>query len=283
MRKQAELPSISNAVIESAMADQARNLALTRAKDIGLTALGVGGALAGARGLARLLRRNSKPADEDSALMGSTQLPFRYPVAMKNAGIMDFLNGGGATSPAEVPWALPLYGAALAGGGLAGHSIISSLLDRQRKREYKGDLQRARNEFQQAMLSQYTKPLAAPKTAAESPPITVFQKLAEIRKAFAANVEKIAFLSIPASKKANWLGAAAGGAGLYALLSSVGAGAAAYKFMQQKQKSEAIDRALRDRRRQEYANNPPPIVAFPAPVPAGYKPDKLTLSDVGVS
>lgn len=280
MNKKSELGDISNAAIEAALANQARSSALHYAKNIGLTAFGVGGAIAGARGLARLLRRNSKPVDEDSALMGSTQLPFRYPVSVKSAGVLDFLGGSGATNATDVPWALPLYGAALAGGGLAGHSLVSSLLDRQRKKEYKGDLERARSEFQQAMLSQYAKPL---KAASVGQPTTVFAKLAEIRKKFLEHAEKLAVTKAPRVKTANWPGTVAGSYGLYALLSSIGAGTAAYKFMQQKQKSEAIDRALRDRRRQEYSDNPPPIVAFPAPVSPKYKPEQLTLSDVGVS
>jgi hypothetical protein len=188
--------------VQSQAASRLKSDALGDVGSLGLLAVGAGAAGRGALGLVQLLHR-AKRAKKNTR-SGPIGLPILSPPAEK---LGNFLAGDAAGSKAGIPW----YGPAMLGTGLAGLGAgwagVDALLNSRRKHETEDELNSARQDFHDALMSQY-----APKRADDS-------------AAAAAEHLDAAFESVSDAVEkrgvdwSNVAGQAAGGYGMYAGLS----------------------------------------------------------------
>lgn len=73
----------------------------------------------------------------------------------KTAGDKSFLSGDYAKSVLDVPWFYPLAAGLGFGGLYAGHGLIADRLKEQRKKKMLAEEEKARDEFEQSLLSSY--------------------------------------------------------------------------------------------------------------------------------
>lgn len=243
-------------------------------RNLGLAGLGVGAAGRGLVGLIQLLKSN-KPKKMRS---GPAELSLPYPAeAEEKAGfdIAGFLGGNSATTKAGIPW----YGPAMLGGaalGLgAGWKGMDAVLDARRKREMDGQLDSARQEFHDALMSQYDEPqkvdhrnVSGTKKAADATMAAVGAGLDALFTKVAAvlddpGVEKAA-LELPSM--ANAAGVGAGAYGMYAGLSGLMAGALMYNKTNKRSRRAILESALKKRQRRQFMQRPTEITAVPEPV-----------------
>lgn len=230
-----------------------------------LTGAGVGMAGRGLYGLAQLTKRNLSPPTGLSNPTVSVDVP--YPAAMlppeeeeeKVAGFANFMQGDYAKNPAGIPWMIP---ATVLGGGASiygGWKLMDSILDARRKAELKGDVDDARNDFQQALLSEYDRPVQTPsldKIASDD------SLGADLDRLFLA-VKKAGLLedTLHGSGIATGLyGTAAGVAGLAAALG-------AYNATKKRREQELLAKAHKMRLRNRWAQQPPPLQINPVAMP----------------
>lgn len=191
----------------------------------------------------------------------------------------DFLAGDAATTKSGIPW----YGPAMLLGGLGGLGVgwkgMDALIDARRKKEMEGELESARSQFHDALMSQYSKPVkmhpglipGADKEGADSTMTKVGQALDVLwEKLSAALAEEE---NRPTAKQAfdlsNAAGQLAGGYGMYAGLSGLLSGALVYDKMQKRSRRAVLESALKKRQRRRFMQQPTEIYAQPEPVPAG--------------
>jgi hypothetical protein len=154
------------------------------------------------------------------------------------------LSGWGESSPGHMPWVYPA-GVAAAGAGLyGGYKLTDWLLDRARKHEISSELERARKEYQEAMLGQY----AGQKAASADPLDALFEKQAAVWGPLA--------------------GMGLLGMGTIGLASGMGA----YHWARDRSKTRALEEAIRRRQEALFAQAPRPIVAIPTPHQVGTPP-----------
>lgn len=257
--------------------------ALKDVRNLFLATLGVGMAARGGTGLINLFKQQTPKKTRSGPVM----LPLPYPVEPESmpANVIkksSFLSGDAASTKAGIP----LYGPAMMFGGLAGLGLgwkgLDAALDARRKRATQEELDRARSEFHDAMLSQFPEPLkinpGQNKRASETSTMTkvgqaldrTFAKLNECL----VRGEKVGF------DLSNAGGAAVGGYGMYAGLSSLLAGALVYDKMKKRSQRAVIDKALQRRQRRNFATQPTEIYAIPEPVskiPAMGRQEQLQL------
>ncbi len=255
--------------VQGAGAAQLKADALRDVGAMGLTSLGVGAAGAGRVGLINLIKRNRLRKKPRS---GPALLPLPYPVepaaapgrVLKAAG---FLAGDAASGKAGVPW----YGPAMLATGLAGLGMgwkgVDAALQSRRRAETEEELDQARRDFHDALLSQYARPLqgaGAEKVSADSTMRRVGRGLDE---AFHALND---LLTGPPTKQAfdlaNAGGAALGGYGMYAGLSGLLTGALIYDKVQKRSRRAVLEKALQRRQRRRFMQAPTEIYAVPEPM-----------------
>ena len=236
--------------------------ALGDVRNMALASLGVGATGAGLVGLYNLVKRNTRPRKHPSPTLA---LP--YPVAEKAAGWLDrlvpktagFLAGDQAATKAGIPW----YGPAMLTAGLAGLAGgwkgVDTLINKRRERDRAGELDAARQEFHDALMAQYDKPLAgAPphKTAAAPSPMV---KVGAALDALYDQFEKAALTLNDAA------GQLAGGYGMYAGLTGLMTGALVYDKARKRQRRAILEKAVQRRERRKFNVAPPEIHAVPEP------------------
>lgn len=213
-----------------------------------LGSLGLGAAARGAVGLVNLLRDN-KPKRE--LRHGPAELPF--PLPTKQAGFGDFLAGTGASGK----WAIPWYGAGMFGGGVAsgalGWHAVDSLMKDRRKSEREDELEKARHAFRTALLAQHDD---KDKQAAEG-------EWAEAGRELDRQFQQL-------EKQAEWNwqdipGGALSAYGAYALPMALLSGMAGYNHYQKNSRRTLLEKAMRERKRQQAQEQPAEIYAVPVP------------------
>lgn len=267
--------------------------------------LGVGAGARGAIGLGHLMRQN---LGNSRSTTGSAMLPLPIPAEEeeeqkkkaavdKQADPAPWLLGGDATTKGGIPW----YGPAMLAGGLGGLGLgwkgVDAVMESRRKTEREQALDSARQEFHDALLSQYDKPKPVAKVAGDHtfkgedcPKCGVSmegdpysgkcnscghkwgEKKAELDTAldqlYDTFTEKKADVSDYIGQTgSNALGALGGGYGMYAGLSGLLTGAVVYDKMRKRSRSAVLAKALQRRDRRKFNQSPTEIFATPEPIP----------------
>jgi hypothetical protein len=231
--------------------------------NVGLTSLGVGAAGAGLVGLIQLMRANRAKKTRS----GPAYLPLPYPAESKQA---NFIGGDEATTKGGIPW----YGPAMLLSGLGGLGLgwkgMDAVLSARRQREQQKELEAAREQFHDALLTQYDEPVKVhpevmKKKSADSTMEKVGQALDTLFDKFqtAMYAQEKRGLDI-----SNLGGQALGGYGMYAGLSGLLAGALMYDKIRKRSRKAVLESALKQRQRRKFMQSPTEIMAVPEPVPA---------------
>ncbi len=215
--------------------------------------------------MGRALARNPKAgglalgAGLGAAGVGAAGAGYGAGQLAKRGSVADFLSGGSATTKAGIPWYGPAMLAAGMGGLAAGWKGVDSVLDHRRKRERGQELEAARQDFHDALMSQYDKPLAGvgpAKTAADAKPM---EKVgAELDRLFDQFEKAAATLG-------DLGGQLTGGYGMYAGLAGLMTGALVYDKARKRQRRAILDKAMQRRDRRKFNVSPPEIQAVPEP------------------
>ena len=240
---------------------QLKSDAMKDVGNLGMAALGVGLGGRGLVGLLNLLKQRPKKPRSGPAL-----LPLPYPAEPKMAG---FMGGDSATSKSGIPW----YGPAMFFSGLAGLGAgwkgMDAVLDRRRRKELESQTNRARQEFNQAMMASYDHPIQT-KLASDTTMQEVGNGLDQVFIKFATLLDMAQ--TNPLLKTAfdakNMGGAAVGSYGLYAGLSGLLAGSLLYGKTKKRSQAAIIQKALQRRQRRQFMQQPTEIYATPVPVTA---------------
>lgn len=252
--------------LQQMSANQLKTDAFGDVRNMGLAALGAGVAGRGLMGLIQTIRSNRAKKTRS----GPAYLPLPFPAKAAN-----FLEGDNAASKAGIPW----YGPAMLLGGLGGLGLgwkgMDAVLNKRRERAIKGEMETAKQEFHDALLSQYDEPVKMhpqllSKKAEDANTMTkVGAALDELFDTVQTEINK---QETRFTKKAfdfeNLAGAATGGYGMYAGLSGLLAGAVTYNKMQKRSRRAILDKALQRRQRRKFMQSPSEIYAVPEAVPA---------------
>lgn len=233
-----------------------------------LGGVGVGMAGRGMLGLAQLTKRNLRPPAGLSGSAIPVEVPFpaeqleEEPEKMAGA-LSGFLAGDHAKSPAGIPWMIP---ATVLGGGAAiygGWHLMDKILDARRKQELKGDVDNARNDFNQALLAEYDRPQHSPQLKFGSAAATLGDDLENLFQ----TVKTAGLLEDTLHGSGIGVGLYGTAAGVAGLAAAVGA----YGATKKRRERELLQKAHKMRQRQRWMQQPPPLVLSPvaAEVPAG--------------
>jgi hypothetical protein len=221
-------------------------------KNIGLTALGLGAGARGIMGLYNLMRRQQGPKTR-SVMPVPVDVP--YPTKQKQAfDIGQFFKGDYANSYAEIPWAIPAATAAGVGGLAGGWSMLDGILDQRRKGRLDTDLEKARSDFDQALLAQYDKPKTAAAELANE-----LDKLYDNAVA-ASKTEKAASGIAGPAGALTGMGLTIGGLGAVATAMAV------YNAVKKRNTDSLLESAQKRRQRANFRANPTQLWARPTPV-----------------
>ena len=240
-------------------------------RNLALTATGVGLGLRGLTGLVNLMRKSKKTRS------GPAELPLPYPVeadaapdrVFKTAG---FLAGDMATTKGGMPWYGPAMLFAGLGGLAAGWNGMDYVLDKRRERERQKELDIARQDFHDALLAQYDRPLDSPTGSVRVKP--KLKKLAGDE----STMEKVGreldqlfdqFSGLMEKQSIDWsniAGKATGMYGMYAGLTGLLAGAIAYDKFKKRSRQAVLDKALQRRELRRFMQAPTEVYAIPEPV-----------------
>lgn len=267
---------------------------------LGLAMLGLGAAGRGAVGLAGLLKRNL------STRSGPAVITLPYPVEDDDEPAARKLKAAAADNPGgrvyekvafdvtrktAIPWYRPAMMLAGLGGLYGGWKGVDAALDAQRAASRKREVEEARQEFHDALLAQYDKPIKSsplqlPKKAAQDTAESVagrlgrvFDRLEKVAQAvkddvLAGRPSRLAGGTVKAAGRLSDIGGEATGLyGTYAALSGLATGALVYEQARKRQRRAILDKALKRRERHRYYTAPPEIVALPEPVRAMPKPN----------
>lgn len=181
-------------------------------------------------------------------------------VLTKQAG---FWSGTQATTRTGIPWYLTGNMAAGTGGAVGGWKLMDLLLDRRRSSAQEDELEKAREEFREALLSRRvgTKRASDGNTLGEDLDL-LFDTLSEK----CASTEKAAADEGEGSDLMNLLGQGAGVYGLYAAGSGLLGGVLMYNAAKKRQRRALLEQAKKERERMAFERRPPRIEAFPFPV-----------------
>lgn len=252
--------------VQQAASQELRADALRDIRNLGLTTLGIGAGGAGLVGLINMMRRNTEPKKRS----GPALLPLPYPVEpalapenIKQGGVLPDLGGADAATKGGIPWYYPaMFGVGMGGLGL-GWKGMDYILDKRRKEERQQELDLARNEFQDALLAQYDKPLGN-KKAADSTMLKVGEALDALWNKMANAIQET--ITKEAVDWNNLGGQVLGGYGAYAGLTGLLAGTLVYDKMKKRSRRAILEKALQRRQRREFNQRPTEIFAVPEPV-----------------
>lgn len=222
-----------------------------------LALLGAGAGVAG-RGVVGLINLLKGPRPSTTRLQGPTELPLPLPYRDEKEKV------AGITEKTSLPYYGPgMMMAGLAGAGL-GWKGADMLLDSRRKREREQQLEAARSEFHDALLSQYDAPLQVGSSQARiksAASVEVGQALDRLFEQFVQTgneLEKTATM-------ADIGGKALSGYGTYAALAALMGGAWAYDKGKKRSRRAVLESALKQRQRNQFAQSPTEIYAVPEP------------------
>jgi hypothetical protein len=198
-------------------------------------------------------------------------LPLPFPVTTKTSGWWGDLTAGRlSASKTGIPWYGPAMMTAGMGGLAGGWAGVDSILEARRKSDREAEMENARHEFHDALISQYDAPISThpdlvkkhSKTAAASPTAEAAAVLDRAYDAFTAAYER--------QKQALDLndlgGKAMGGYGVYAGLTGLLAGMLTYDQANKRSRRAVIEKAMQRRQRRQFMQSPTEIYAVPEPV-----------------
>lgn len=232
--------------------------------NIGLAGLGVGAGAAGVAGLARLFKKKKNRTT-------NPVLPLPFPVEPSQMPERFISKKADITTRAALPW----YGPAMMASGMGGMALgwggIDSVLKAKAKKDREAELEAARSEFHDAMLSQYDKPLKAPaKTAGDDELGRELDRLFDLTQ---QALEKKAMNMADAG------GMALGGYGMYAGLTGLLTGSVVYNQMKKRSRAAILEKAMQKRERRKFMQSPPEIYAVPEPMSSPLNGPGLSKAD----
>jgi len=177
-----------------------------------------------------------------------------------------FLEGDEASSKGGIPW----YGPAMLLGGLgglgAGWAGMDKLLDVEQKRRRKTEMDEARQQFHDALMSQYSSPIATHPELNKKSADETMVKVGEALSGLFSSFQKALFEKAALDWE-NLAGKATGGYGMYAGLSGLLTGAYVYDKIQKRSRRAILEKALQKRQRRNSMQAPTEIYAVPEGVP----------------
>ena len=215
--------------VQALIAGRNKAKAMEQLQGILLAGLGTGIAARGGVGLYNLMARNARPKRKDD--------PQLFSLPEKTANwFSDWMSGGSARSPGDIPYYKPLAVLGAGAGLYGGYKGLDMVLDRLRKRDRKQEVDQARQEFQAALTDTYGRKESALDRA--------FDKAAEA-------IEKRAFGDVTGALTGDYL--------TYAALASLLAGTAGYSMAHNRSKQVMLEKALRARERARNQAQPAPL------------------------
>jgi hypothetical protein len=177
-------------------------------------------------------------------------------------GTPGWMRGDTQSKMTSLPWFYPAAMGVGIGGLWGGHHLVRHLLRKKHKADLDAEVEKAKREYEEAMLGQYD-PQKVHKLAA-APRNRLDDAHAALEKAADFN---------------DFLGQGAGAYGaLAALLAGLG-GTAAYKWTKKRSKAKLLEEALKQRALARQAATPPDV--FLHPVPA--HPDAMAAADADLT
>ncbi len=253
-------------VVQNMTAQRLQSDAFKDVQDFGLGGLGVGIAGRGLLGLVQHLRAN-RPKKTRT---GPAHLPMPFPAAPEKVG--SFVAGDMASTKDGIPWYGPASMLGLAGGAALGWKGMDMLINRQRRKKMESELSDAREQFHDALMSQYSKPVEIHpelmnKNAEDANTmVKVGQALDELYDTFLTamqaqdtNVKQAMDLPNMAGQLTNRYGMYAGATGLLA-------GALVYDKLSKRSRRAVLESALKKRQRRRFMQQPTEIYAQPEPM-----------------
>ncbi len=241
--------------VDQAAAGQMQSDAFRDMRNLALLGAGAGVAGRGVVGLVNLLK-GTRPSTK--RLQGPAELPMPVPYhpdeeeQLKTAGITE------KTS-------LPYYGPGMMLAGLAGAGIgwkgADMVLDHRRQAERQQELEKARSEFHDVLLSQYDQPYAQGSGQARI-------KSAGDGAAIATELDNLFNDFEKCATMADIGGKALGMYGTYASLAALMGGTWAFDKAKRRSRRAVLESALKKRQQQQFATSPTEIYAVPEPAMA---------------
>lgn len=275
--RQAALDQIAKTKLE-----HAHNSANADILGYGLGALGVG---AGLRGLQGLMAVNTEPKQYD---FGPTQLDLPYPVKKdprEKVAEEPVISGPPVESKHGLPHYLPMLAGGVLLGGVGGYMGMDALLASRAEAARKAKVEQAKNEFNQALLSSYDKPVPASSVPQfglkQAQTAATMEKLGAaldrlydlVESGFIKSAENPPVqVPIPENMQFNyanpdhWWGLTKGLYGTYALGSGLLGGALAYNHFRGTDPGRLVDKAIKQRQRERMDSQPVEITATPVMV-----------------
>lgn len=247
--KKAEEMPIS-AAAKNAVVGSLHQQALDDIKKVSLLGLGLGAAARGGTGIYNLLRRNLQPRKLHDSFV-PVPVPVRGEEEEEPKMALDSFMGQPISQKESVGYYLPgmmLGGLAATYGGWKG---VDALLDARRQESVEAELEQQRAKFRRALLGQENKEAGD----AESDELV---KLSEdLDRLFDTLEEK------QAAGLADYVSQGLQGYTTYALASAPLAAYAAYQVGKKNQRRSIIEKALKQRRRRRFMQQPTPLYAEP--------------------
>jgi hypothetical protein len=261
-----------------------------------LSGLGVGAAAAGVKNLWNMLTRTTRPlhAKFPGAVVTDIPVPAdTMPARDKDAALnplvqaLSNMSFGKVVDKANFPWYTPGSLAMEGLGAVAGWKGVDGLADMQRHSQQDHELQKAKQDFEQAMLS--SNPQSPQFKVAEASAGSQLGLLLDRiwEKAAASQPD-----AIPEKVAASWweglkdtLGpyadTAAGTYGYYALPAAVMGAYGGYSLAEKGSRRAVLQKALDRRLRASYQAQPSAIYAVPRPVPSAPEEPMATQDSAG--
>jgi hypothetical protein len=233
--------------------DTAKEIFMNQAANLLVGGLAVGGAVRGGQGLLNTIRRNFKkrdpvqaplsfqvgtPAEPAPTPVDESVTDFDYADRGKAAGLGDYFAGATQTSPEEFPFYWSGLGLAGAAGLYGGYKGVDALLHHQHQAQLSEEEEAAKNEYAQAMQHLTQKPAMS-----RDEKLEILYKRATAKEA--VNL---------------WPGHLAQAGGAVALtpwpLIALGSGTVAYNIAKSRRKSKLLDKAIKQRQREQLTDSP---------------------------
>ncbi len=168
-----------------------------------------------------------------------------------------FLAGDNATTASGVPWHFPALMTGVPVAAALGWKGLDAVLDARRKSKMRQETDQAKQEFEQALMSQYDRPKQA---SADAP-------LGEVLEVLFGRVKEGISQLLSLSDDTKGMGV--GAAGAYAGLSGGLAAMLAYNMTKKHQRRKLLEKAEQLRAKRLAALRPPEIYARPVPFQPG--------------
>ena len=232
--------------------------ALSQAGNIALAGLGIGASARGLQGLYGLLSRNTAPvAEAPSSLV---PIPYVAPEdkkkkresLLKGAGVLP--DTGHPTTPDAVLGSLPLKVLGGGAGLYGGYKLMDYVLDKRRQSAVQSDVDKAKKEFEAALLAQTAAP--GMKMSTDS---SIGTQLGQTLNELHGLLRKQSNDMV--NQMINGYGVYAGGTGLLAAM-------AAYQLAQKHTQRKSLQDALKQKKINDYATRPPEVFAQAIPTQA---------------